>query len=59
VEIVEMDGRRIIAPPREIQEVRNAIAAYDSFTQWRPENESNLLEAHRILMTGNHCQVIQ
>ena len=47
-----MDGRRIIAPPREIQEVRNAIAAYDRFTQWRPENESNLLEAHRILMTG-------
>lgn len=47
-----MDGRRVIAPPREIQEVRNAIAAYDRFTQWRPENEANLLEAHRILMAG-------
>lgn len=24
-----LDGRRVIAPPREIQEVRNALAAYD------------------------------
>src|SRR4030066_373429 len=26
-----LDGRRVIAPPREVQEVRNAIAAYDLF----------------------------
>ena len=31
-----MDGRRVIAPPREIQEVRNAITAYDRFAQWNP-----------------------
>ncbi len=47
-----LDGKRVIAPPREIQEVRNAIAAYDRFEQWRPEVEAELLEAHRILMTG-------
>lgn len=47
-----MDGKRVIAPPREIQEVRNAIAAYDLFEQWRPEIETELLEAHRILMAG-------
>jgi Fic family protein len=47
-----LDGKRVIAPPREIQEVRNAIAAYDRFEQWRPEAEAELLEAHRVLMAG-------
>ncbi|MDP2799529.1 MAG: Fic family protein, partial [Deltaproteobacteria bacterium] len=47
-----LDGKRVIAPPREIQEARNAIAAYDRFEQWRPEVEAELLEAHRILMVG-------
>lgn len=47
-----LDGKRVIAPPREIQEARNAIAAYDRFEQWRPEVEAELLEAHRILMAG-------
>lgn len=47
-----IDGRRVIAPPREVQEVRNAIAAYDRFDKWRPEVEMELLEAHRILMSG-------
>lgn len=47
-----LDGKRVIAPPREIQEVRNAIAAYDRFEQWQPEGQPDLLEAHRILMTG-------
>ncbi len=47
-----LDGKRVIAPPREIQEVRNAIAAYDCFAQWQSEGQSDLLEAHRILMAG-------
>ena len=47
-----LDGKRVIAHPREIQEVRNAIAAYDRFDQWRPEVEAELMEAHRILMAG-------
>ncbi len=47
-----LDGKRVIASPREIQEVRNAIAAYDRFEQWQPEEEEELLEAHRILMDG-------
>ena len=47
-----LDGKRIIAPAREVQEVRNAIVAYDHFGQRRPENEADLLEAHRVLMTG-------
>ncbi len=45
-----LDGKRVIAPPREIQEVHNALDAYDRFEQWQPQVESDLLEAHRILM---------
>ncbi len=47
-----LEGRRVIAPPREVQEVKNALAAYDRFDSWKPEAENDLLEAHRILMSG-------
>jgi Fic family protein len=47
-----LEGKRVIAPPREIQEARNAIAAYDRFEEWRPDVEAELLEAHHILMAG-------
>lgn len=47
-----LDGKRVIAPPREIQKVRNAITAYDHVEQWRLEVETERLEAHRILMAG-------
>ena len=47
-----LDGKRVIAPPREVQEVKNALAAYDHFNTWRPSAEKDLLEAHHLLMTG-------
>lgn len=47
-----LDGKRVIAPPREVHEVRNALAAYERFETWRPEIEADLLDAHRILMAG-------
>ena len=47
-----LEGKRVIAPPREIQEARNAIKAYDLFTQWQPAAEKDLLAAHSILMKG-------
>jgi Fic family protein len=47
-----MDGRRVIAPPREIQEVRNAIAVYDRLEEWDPYKESDLHSAHEIMMRG-------
>lgn len=47
-----LDGKRVIAPPREVQEVRNALAAYDHFENWQPEAEKDLREAHRLLMSG-------
>lgn len=45
-----LDGKHVIAPPREIQEARNAIAAYDQLEEWNPENEKDLLKAHGVLM---------
>lgn len=47
-----LEGKRVIAPPREIQEARNAIKAYDLFSQWLPSAEQDLLTAHSTLMTG-------
>lgn len=47
-----LDGKRVIAPPREVQEVKNALAAYDRFETWKPGAEKDLLEAHRLLMSG-------
>ena len=44
-----LDGKRVIAPPREVQEVKNALAAYEHFPDWVPGNEDHLLEAHRLL----------
>jgi Fic family protein len=47
-----LDGKQVIAPPREVQEVKNALTAYDRFDTWKPEAKKDLLEAHRILMSG-------
>ena len=47
-----LDGRPVIAPPREIQEVRNAFGAYDAFPEWNPAREADLLRAHEMLMMG-------
>jgi Fic family protein len=47
-----LDGKRVIAPPREVQEVKNALAAYERFDTWRADAEKDLLEAHRVLMSG-------
>jgi len=46
------DGQRVIGPARDIQEVRNAITAYDALPRWDPSNPQHLLEAHRLLMAG-------
>lgn len=47
-----LDGKHVIAPPREIQEVRNAIVAYDRVDQWQPWSEADLLAAHASIMAG-------
>ncbi|MBS7560406.1 MULTISPECIES: Fic family protein [Pseudomonas] len=47
-----LEGRRVLGLPREIQEVRNAFAAYEAMPGWRPALREHLLEAHALLMRG-------
>ncbi len=47
-----LDGKPVIAPPREVQEVRNAIKVYDELQNWNPAHQSDLLKAHKMLMQG-------
>ncbi len=47
-----LDGKTVLGLPREIQEVRNAFAAYEEMPNWQPENLQNLLTAHQLLMQG-------
>lgn len=46
------NGKPVIAPPKEVQEVRNALKAYEEIHNWRPELELDLLQAHHTLMAG-------
>ena len=47
-----MDGKRVLAPEKEIQEVRNAIQAYEKISGWKAWHLNDLLSAHRLLMAG-------
>lgn len=47
-----LDGKRIIAPPKEVQEAHNAINTYKALLNWQPSSESDLLNAHKKLMLG-------
>lgn len=45
-----INGKIVVASPREIQEVKNAIATYDLFSQLNPFDENDLLRAHCAMM---------
>lgn len=45
-----IDGKHVIAPIREIQEVRNAIKVYDVFSTLDAYSMSDLLIAHGLMM---------
>ncbi|BBP60506.1 cell filamentation protein Fic [Pseudomonas sp. St316] len=45
-------GQRVLGLPREIQEVRNAFAAYEAMPGWQPDSRIDLLEGHELLMHG-------
>lgn len=47
-----LEGKPVIAPPREVQEVKNALAVYERFGELNPLQEKDLLQAHRLLMFG-------
>ena len=47
-----LDGKRVTAPLRQIQEVKNAIAVYDIAEDLNPYSADDLLRAHGMMMTA-------
>ena len=47
-----IEGKRVLGHPREIQEVRNAFAAYEAMGEWAPTSQADLLTAHALLMAS-------
>lgn len=45
-----IEGRHIVAPIREIQEVRNAIKTYNLYHTFNPYSVDDLLKAHQVMM---------
>ncbi len=43
-------GKRVMGPSREIQEVKNAFAAYEAMPSWKPSSVKDLLAAHRLML---------
>ena len=47
-----LDGKRVTAPLRQIQEVKNAIAVYDIAEKLNPFSVDDLLRAHGMMMAA-------
>ena len=45
-----LDGKNVVAPAKEIQEVRNAIRTYELYNRLNPFNIKDLLKAHAVMM---------
>lgn len=46
-----IEGKRVLGAPNEIQEVKNAVDAYELLLELDPYKEKDLLRAHRLMMT--------
>lgn len=47
-----VEGKHVLAPPKDLLEVQNAIAVYDALDTFDPASMDDLLRAHRMLMGG-------
>ncbi len=47
-----IEGKAVLGLPKEIQEVRNAFAAYEAMEHWHPHHIEDLLAAHALLLYG-------
>ena len=45
-----IDGKRVLGPPQDIREVKNAYEAYEYLSDLDPYDIDNLLLAHKIMM---------
>ena len=46
-----VEGKRVLGAPNEIQEVKNAIDAYELMLELNPYKEKDMLKAHKLMMT--------
>lgn len=46
-----LEGKRVLGSPREIKEVKNSIEAYELLLKLDPFRETDLLKAHRLMMS--------
>lgn len=46
-----IDGKRVLGPPQDIREVKNAYAAYEMLTRLNPYSIKDLLKAHKVMMS--------
>jgi Fic family protein len=47
-----LNNKRVLAPQKDILEVKNAIALYDAINEFKPHSQTSFLKAHKILMQG-------
>ena len=47
-----LENKRVIGPPKDILEVKNAIAVYNAIETFEAFSEDAFLQAHRMLMEG-------
>lgn len=47
-----IDNKRIVAPKKDILEVKNAIKAYDNISDFNPTSLTSFCKAHAIMMEG-------
>ncbi len=47
-----LDGKRVLAPPKDIAEVRNTFEIYDRLEELDPYSVDDLLTAHGVMMRG-------
>ena len=45
-----LENKRVIGPPNQILEVKNALSVYDSISQYNPLKEKDFLVAHQELL---------
>ena len=45
-----INGKQVVAPLRQVQEVKNAIRVYDIYSELNPSSEKDLMRAHEIMM---------
>ena len=47
-----LSGKRVLAPPKDIAEVKNAYEIYDHLNELNPYSVEDLLLAHHVMMRG-------